>query len=135
MSQLSYIVIFSILFFIAVAFGLQWYMQFCLRTMLQKKHEWLDFIVATSCVPPDWSRGNIAKIGRRGGIGGQELERFNKKAAAAYRRKLKKLIGYVRVATMMESEDARQQVLKCLREAGERWDEGLGMHETVEDFR
>ena len=133
MNELGFIIVFSIVLFVVLIFVMQWYMQFCLRKMLQKKHEWLDFILATSYVPLDWSKGNIAKI-KNNAMNSAELARFNKKVLVVYLRRLKKLINYAGVSTLMESEDARHQVLKGLRDAGEQWKKGFGLHDAADEF-
>jgi len=133
MNELVFVMVSSIALFVVLSFAMQWYMRFCLQKMLQKKHEWLDFIIDTSYVPLDWSKGNATKA-KKGAMDAGQLERFNKKALAKYQRRLKKLIKYVRVSTLMESEDARRQVIKGLQDAGGQWEKGFGLHDAVDEY-
>ncbi len=111
-------------------------MAFCLRLMVHKQHEWIDFIVATGFVPPDWSKRNRTRIARYATQpnGEARIEALNGRAVAVYLKKLDKLLSYMKYATLVESEQSRKMVIEQLTEAGEQWKKGVGVHNAIEEY-
>jgi len=106
-----------------------WYMQFWLDKLIRKKHEWIDFIVATSYVPPDWSEPYTKRIARLVAqkAAPHRIKAVEKKAQAAYQHRLAKLMQYVQYATLIDGDALRQQIKTDLSNAGAWWRESGGV--------
>lgn len=99
------------------------YMRFWLKVLVEKKHEWLDFIIATQCVPPQWSKRYNKLLTQESGHSADlsRIESIKKRARRDYLRRLKKLQKYLEHATLVPSEAERMQLQKALQVVADQW--------------
>jgi len=129
MREILLILLAFIVGIVALIFSSKYYMQFCLKVMVQKKHEWLDFIMITSCAPEEWVRPYIKTISRMKNrkISQERIKRVRDKAQISCVNRLNKLIKYVQVATLIKDDDVRNQIKKSLLLSSEKWQKGEGV--------
>lgn len=105
-----------------------WYMKFLLIHFIGKKHEWIEFILDTSTVPPSWSNHYNRKISimEKSLRGKDSIIALQKRASSRYIQRIDKLMRYVKVSNLMESEDVRKQLIDQLMDIRKQWERGEG---------
>jgi len=126
MNEILLILIVFMAGIVAFFFCFIWYMQFCLELMIKRKHEWLDFILATSYAPEQWSKPFTYKVTklRQKNVSQEQIDRVRKRAQISCLRQLNKLTNYVQVATLIQDEADRIQITKSLMIFGEQLQRG-----------
>lgn len=96
-----------------------WYMNFTLYQMVGKKHIAIDWILQTGEVPPLWQKGHLLSKNKVSPI---SIKPYEMKITESHISKLKKLIKYTNVATLVETEAERKDVIRELQNALSNWE-------------
>lgn len=120
------ILITSALFLIALALvilGLAWGANWLADRLIGAKHRALDAILEDGQVPPQWRGPWERRIARlnRDPRKAAKLAAVQARAQAAYLKKLDELIHYVRVSTLIGSEETRRSLLEELAKVRGAW--------------
>jgi hypothetical protein len=102
-----------VLFMTLATFGLRWYANRLVRTIVGHRHRDAAHIVETGEVPPRWAgrrpTGSIRSVPR-----------------ARHRRRLRALIAYFEHTPLVDGPESREAVLAGLRRAQDSW---AGQHD------
>jgi hypothetical protein len=111
---------------VAVMVLSNWYMTFWMKNLVQKKHEWIEFIMDTSVIPPDWVQPYLKKVERLRHSAGSEqrVARLEERAKTNIQRRLKRLLNYVKYATLIDEDHLRLQIQNKLTAVGEAFQVG-----------
>ena len=96
------------------------YMRFCLKVLVVRKTEWLDFVLDTGLVPPEWREKYEKAIAKANSD--NRVQRLKARARTDYLKRMDKLAEYARVSTLIPNDAERKQILKDLAEIRKEWE-------------
>ena len=98
------------------------YTRYCLKSIVVRKLEWLDFVQETQMVPPDW-RTRHEKAMAKAVSNESRLQKLKETALSDYLRRLDKLMEFVEVCTLIPSDAERGLILNNLKTVRQNWKE------------
>ena len=96
-----------------------WYMNFMMYQMVGKKHEAVNWILQTGEVPPLWQKRPLFS---RSKISPLSIKPWEMKITENHINNLKKLIKYTNIATLVETEAERKEVIRELQNVLSNWE-------------
>ena len=104
-------------------FASNYYTRFCIRNIVVRKLEWLDFVQDTALVPPDWRVKHEKKMAKLLPHDEGRMQKIKEKARADYLYRMDKLIHFATVCSLVPSDAERRRILKDLEEIKQEWKE------------
>ena len=96
------------------------YTRYCLKNIVVRKMEWLDFVQETAMAPPEWRMRHekaMAKIAP----GDIRMQKLKELAKADYLQRVDKLMDFVKVCTLVPNDAERKQILRDLEAIRQDW--------------
>jgi len=100
-----------------------YYTRLCIRNIVVRKLEWLDFVQDTALVPPDWRVKHEKKLAKLLPHDESRMQKIKEKARVDYLRRMDKLIHFAKVCSLVPSDAERRRILKDLEEIKQEWKE------------